>query len=572
MPQMWHTIRQLARRALIAVLIVTGAACGVAAVAFHRLIAFADRYLIGVALRQDGTMRIILVVAVPTIVAAGLAWISERFAPITPGANLARVRRAYAQDPDVLDRRSILFTFFLTPLSLGSGAPLGPETPTIVVTSGLSMWLARVLGLPKKVVRGMIPVGTAAGIAAIFRTPITGVVFAVEEILGTTSRGVLGGTIVAAVAAAVVQHLILGNERLLPASAAAWNHVSELAGFAIVGIAAGLLGGLVINAVKVLRPLLQHAIPTYVARATIGGACIGAMGLFVPQLFGVGYNTTSFLLRGGGTLRYSGIAFAAKTAGFVTAMSTGLLGGTFAPSLFIGASLGSTVGHAARLLTGMSIDPATYALVGMGAYFAAFLRCPMAAVLIVLELTNDYDLIVPVMLAVALATMISRKLAPLTLTEEQMVAEGYKERRSRDPLDALAVGEVMSSSVVAIRSDLSTSQIVDLVGEHRHRQYPVVSAAGALVGILPARAIVANLRSANATVTAGEMMEQPKVVAKTNEILHDVIGRMAVENTDRCPVVAADGSNRVVGFITPSDLVRARFAQTVDEREDITLL
>lgn len=571
---MLHTLRQLARRLLIATLIVTGAVCGVAAVGFHWLIAFADRLLIGFALRQDGLTRNVLVIAIPTVTAAILAFIVERFAPITPGANLARVRRAYAQEPEVLDRRSVLFTFFLTPLSLGSGVPLGPETPTVIVTSGLSMWIARALGLPKKVVRGMIPVGTAAGIAAIFRTPITGVVFAVEEILGTTSRGVLGGTIVAAVAAAVVQHLLLGTERLLPASAAAWNHVSELIGFGCIGILSGILGAGVIHAIKNLRPLLQRWIPSYPARATLGGASVGVMGLFVPQLLGVGYNTTSFLLRGGGSLRYSGAAFGAKTAGFVAAMSAGLLGGTFAPSLFIGASLGSTVGHLARMLTGMSIDPATYALVGMGAFFAAFLRCPMAAVLIVLELTNDYDLIVPVMMAVAISTTISTKLARLTLTEEQMIREGYRERRHiADPLGTLAAGDVMARNVTALRPEMTVRDIVDALGEQRHQQYPVVNAAGDLLGVLPARAIARNLRAENERMTAGEMMEAPRVVARANEILHDVIARMAVEKVDRCPVVAGDGTNVVVGFLSPADLVRARIAQQADsEREDISLI
>src|SRR5581483_5532290 len=207
-----------------------------------------------------GFARAALVILVPAIVAAILAVVVKNFAPITPGANLARVRRAYAQEPEVLDSRSVLFTFFLTPLSLGSGAPLGPETPTVVVTSGVCTGFARLLKLPKKVVRGMIPVGTAAGIAAIFRTPITGVVFAVEEVLGNTSRGVLGGTIIAAVAAAVVEHLLLGQQRLLPASAASWTHVSELLGFLVVGALSGMLGGSVIRSISTIRPWLQKRI------------------------------------------------------------------------------------------------------------------------------------------------------------------------------------------------------------------------------------------------------------------------------------------------------------------------
>lgn len=570
----WQTVRRLARRLLIATLIIAGVLCGIAAVVFHSMVDLAQRVLILPALRQHGILHIALVVLVPAVVAAILSVVVTRFAPITPGANLARVRRAYMQEPEVLDTRSVLFTFFLTPLSLGSGAPLGPETPTVVVTSGLSAALARVLKLPRKVVRGMIPVGTAAGIAAIFRTPITGVVFAVEEVLGRTSRGVLGGTIVAAVAAAVTEHLILGRQRLLPASVASWTHVSELIGFAVIGVLAGTMGGTAIQAISRIRPWLARRVPSMPLRAALGGMSIGIIGLFAPDMLSVGYGTTSILLRGGGTLYTATAAFGGKVLGFVLAMSSGLLGGTFAPSLFIGASLGSMIGHAARLVGDATIDPGAYALVGMGAFFGGFLRCPMAAVLIVLELTNDYDLILPLMLAVAISTAISSRLAPRTLTEDQMIREGYRERDvGADPIGSLPVSEVMSAAVQTFPAELALSRIVEMTFEQRHKQYPVVSGGDVLVGLLSAPAIIRGVREGKLQVTAGELMLPAKVVARADEILRDVIERMGIEGVDRCPVVAADGSRKIVGFLSPSDLIRARFRQQAAgaERADITL-
>jgi CIC family chloride channel protein len=575
MTQLWHYLRRLARRLLIATLIVAGALCGVVAVVFHYVVQLAQSLLIEPALRQHTFTRAALVIAVPAIVAAILAVIVKNFAPITPGANLARVRRAYLQEPEVLDSRSVFFTFILTPLSLGSGVPLGPETPTVVVTSGVCTGFARLLNLPRKVVRGMIPVGTAAGIAAIFRTPITGVVFAVEEILGTTSRGVLGGTIIAAVAAAVVEHLLLGSQRLLPASAAKWTHVSELLGFLAVGVAAGILGGSVIRIISFLRPWLQQRIPSIVLRSVLGGASAGLLGLMAPSILGVGYPTTSYFLRGGGTLPFASLAFGAKALGFVLAMSAGLLGGTFAPSLFIGAALGAAIGDGARMVLGPSIDPGAYALVGMGSYFGGYLRCPMAAVLIVLELTNDYDLILPLMLGIAVSTAISTRIARQTLTEQQMVAEGYRESREEaDPLGRLTVGEIMIGDVQTFPADTPIAHVVERTSERRHRLYPIVSTDGALVGLLAANAIIRTVREGKLDVTAGELMENARVVARTDEPLHDVVARMGMEKMDRCPVIAADGTKRVVGFLSPADLIRARFrVQEADsgESSDITL-
>src|SRR3954449_5668176 len=178
-------LRLLARRFLLVTLVVIGAICGVLAVAFHKFVEFAYAQLIGHALVRHGIQRIALIIITPAVVFAFIAWAIRRFAPRAVGANLARVRMAYNNDPKLLGPRSILATFIATPLSLGAGAPLGPEGPIVVVSSGTSMMLARWLKLPRKMIRDMIPIGVASGIAGIFNTPITGVVFALEEVLGS---------------------------------------------------------------------------------------------------------------------------------------------------------------------------------------------------------------------------------------------------------------------------------------------------------------------------------------------------------------------------------------------------
>src|SRR5204863_2504434 len=217
------------------------------------------------------------------------------------------------------------------------------------------------------------------------------------------------------------------------------------------------------------RPRMQRWIPSTVMRAALGGVCVGVIGLVSPSTLSVGYGYTSQFLRGGGSLEFASVAFGAKALGFTLVMAAGLLGGTFAPSLFIGASLGSAIGHGARMIAGPTIDPGAYSLVGMGAYFGGFLRCPMAAVLIVLELTNDYDLILPLMLAVAISTAISSRIAPQTLSEQQRIAEGYRERVERtDPLGSLTAGDVMSSAVLALPAAASIAQVVEMTGDRRH--------------------------------------------------------------------------------------------------------
>jgi chloride channel protein, CIC family len=555
-------LSRLSRRILLLIFIAAGLASGLAAVLFHRWIELSRELFLSRALTTHGPLRVVLLIAIPCLTAAGLGWIVQRFAPSTLGANLARVRRSYAEDVSHLDPKTLIATFVLTPLSLGSGAPLGPEGPTIVVTSGLSVWIAQKLGFPRKVLRGMVPVGTAAGIAAIFRTPITGVVFALEELFGTSSRSILGGTLIAAVAAAVVQQgLAPHNQRILPAAAASWSHVWELAGFALVGVCAGVVSGSVLRVGAQLRDRFRVRVPSVPLRFGIGGAAVGVIGIFTPSMLGVGYETTSLLVRGGGSLLFDAEAFGAKTLGFLIAASAGLLGGTFAPSLFIGASLGALVGHAAKLFAGPSIDSSAFALVGMGAYFAGTLRAPLAAVLIVLELTNDYALMIPLMLAVALSHAISHAIAPLSLEEDQLEHEGYhhEANAARDPLARLTVRELMGTGLRTFAPETTIAEVIDATREERHRFYPIVDADRRLLGLLSGDAVAHALRDGRLASLASELMEPPAVAARGDESVYDLFARMAAGGTDRCPVV--DDADRVIGFVSPADLIRARFRQ-----------
>lgn len=563
-------LREKARRFLLATIIVTGITCGITAVAFHDLVSLFTDLLIRNASLIEGPARIPLVILTPVIFAAILALLINRFAPGAGGANLARVRLAYHRDPDLLNLRTILATFFLTPLSLGSGAPLGPESPTVVVSSGLSIALAKFLHLPRRIVRGMIPVGTAAGIAAIFNTPIAAVVFALEEILGTAQRGVLGSAIVASVAAAVVQKLLLGGEPLLGAATETWSDERELIGFAVVGIISGLVSGWSIRLMKHGRALSAKAVPSWPLRAAIAGAIIGVIGLVVPSVFGVGYEPMNLWLSGGGSLQSTGLAFAGKTIAFIVAVSGGIIGGTFAPSLFAGTALGAAVGHAAVfVLPDANIQPGAYALVGMGAFFAGLLRNPIASVLIVIELTRDYDLILPLMLAVALSISISRRIARHNLVDHQMGEEGFTaEETDPDPSMRIPVGQIMSRPPRVMQRDVSILQAVRSVAGTRHHIYPVVDERGRLEGIVSREVLDQAARDGVLEAPVDELAEPSPYAPRESDALGVAMRGLARHGLQRCPVVSADGQRNVVGFLAPSDILTARLQVTSYDPDD----
>jgi len=415
-------------RTLFPLFLAAGLASGVAAIAFHTWLELARELLLARVLATEGWTRVALIVGVPAVTATILGLIVQHLVPCAHGANLARVRRAHAGDVECLSPETVLSTFILTPLSLGSGAPMGPEGPTIVVTSGVSVWVGKLFGVSREMLRGLVPVGTAAGIAAVFRTPVAGVVFVVEEMIGISNRVLLAGSLLAAVVAAVVQRtLASGGTGIVPHSEAMWSSATQMLGFAAVGVWAGLVSGMILFVAPKLRVRMRRWFPSIPLRFAIGGIAVGLLGLIAPSMLGVGYDTTYIFGGGGNGLLFDAEAMGAKVAGFVIAIGAGLLGGTFAPTLFIGAAVGAVIGDLGVAL-GMPLDVGAYALVGIGAYFAGVLRAPLAGVLIVVELSGAYGLIVPLMLGAALSTSISHRLAPMTLEEDQLAHEGFTAR------------------------------------------------------------------------------------------------------------------------------------------------
>ena len=483
------------------------------------------------------------------------------------------MRRAFVEDPaELLDARTLVGTYGANALSLGAGTPLGPEGPTVVLTSGFSAMAARWFGLPGRFVRGMVPVGTAAGIAAIFNAPITGVVFALEEIMGAASRGVLGGSLLAAVAAAVVERTFLGGDRLLPAAPAHWGDLRELLGFAVLGVLSGIAAGGIPRVVPILQAGLERATAragnaSFVARGALAGAAAGLLGIVAPESLGIGYSAVAEWLAGGGSGPQASLAFAAKLAGVCLALAAPLVGGVFAPALFLGASLGAAAGHLGQHLFPLAhVEPGAWALVGMGAFFAGFLRTPIASILIVFEVTGDYGLVLPQMLTVVLASVVARRISRETLVERALGPAAH--RHAAEPGDPLRHRRVRDAMTTALRAPLATQTALEaarVAAGTRHDQYPVVDEAGRLVGVLSARDLDAAVLAGKLEETAGSLARAAVLVLTPELTLAEAALRLAQAGVTRAPVVDSIENGLLVGFLSPSDLIQARLVAHEEE-------
>jgi CIC family chloride channel protein len=322
-----------------------------------------------------------------------------------------QTKAAFHLHEGIIPPRVPLGKFITGVLCIGSGHSLGREGPSVQLGAGVASTIGQWLRLPPARVKDLVPVGVAGALAAAFNTPIAAVLFALEEIIGDLNATLLGSTVVASVASVIVERSILGNEPLFHVPVYQLVHPAELTAYAVLGIAGGLISLIFCKALLGLRGLFLR-LPAWSVlwQPAIGGASIGALLLVVPEVKGVGYEYVGQALNGGLLFQTMMVLCAVKLMATVVSYASGNTGGIFAPTLFIGAMAGGAVGAMASRFAPVPIgDPGAYALVGMGTLFAGIIRAPMTSVFMIFEITQDYQILVPLMVANLLSFAISRR-------------------------------------------------------------------------------------------------------------------------------------------------------------------
>jgi len=399
------------RRRLLAVTIVAGGLCGLAAVAFHVSIGVLESLLIDHANAARGHAWIFWTIITPALggLVAGLG-LTYLF-PQSAGSGIPQVKVAYSLRSGLVPVKDAIGKFILCSIQIGSGASLGLEGPTVQICAGVSSLLARVARLSPKNSRRMASVGMAAGIAAAFNAPIAATTFTLEELIGDLDQTMLSGVIVAAALAAVVEHSILGSNPVFHINRAyTLTNASSLVWFALLGLLAAVVSVAFTDSLIFVRGEFKKlsALPPWVHPA-IGGlatGCISVAALALYHLNGIAgdpYKTlTLALTESTGLLPVTAMAVFCilKLAATVCSYSSGGAGGIFAPSLFMGGMLGGAVGYIDVAIFHHSADSiGAFAVVGMGAVFAGIIRAPITSILIVFEMTGGYGMVLPLMIA-----------------------------------------------------------------------------------------------------------------------------------------------------------------------------
>lgn len=504
-------------------------------------------------------------------------WLIERLAPEAAGSGIPQVKAVLANVPLALNLRVAIVKMVSVIIALGAGLNLGRQGPTVQVGAALAAQLSQWLPTSPEYRRQLIAAGAAAGLAAGFNAPIAGVLFVVEEFLQDFSGLTLGTAILASFIGAVVSRLLGGQGLSLnPAitDSAVNFSLQDVPFFLILGLLAGSLGALFSQGIFVslafYRRVLRLGLPWKIGLA---GLVSGLVIILLPDSFRDNTSLQEFVSMGQAGWLFTLLAFTVKFLLTLIAYGAGTPGGLFAPALLLGAALGHLVGVSAVMLElwvgipmgvpmGVS-SPTTYALAGMGAFFSAVTRGPITAIVIVFEITTDFNLVLPLMIGSVVAYLISDRVASGSIYTRLLAWNGIELEKytaaSGGPWAELTAADLMQRRVETLASSMTLDEAVQAFSRSHHRGFPVVD-EGKLVGIVTQTDLAdISRRPAQAeSVTLADIMTPQPVTVSPRDPLTHVLYLLNRFNLSRLPVTEA---HKLVGIITRADIIRAEADQ-----------
>jgi len=507
-------------------------------------------------------------VLLPVAGSAGMGYLLYRYFPNARGSGVPQTKAALFAREGFISLRTVLGKFFCTSATLASGIPLGREGPSVQVGGGIASVLGRFLGLSPEKVKALIPVGAAAAIAAAFNTPLAAVLFSLEEIMGDLHAPVLGSVVLASATSWVVLRLLLGNSPLFKVPQYQLVHPVEFAIYAVLGVAGGLVSVAFTRLLLGMREwFLRLPKKTVWFQPVAGGLLVGLVGWFVPQVLGVGYGYVGEALNGRMALNLMMLLVALKLITVTTSYSSGNAGGIFGPALFIGAMLGGSVGTVAhRLLPAYTATPGAYALVGMGAVFAGIVRAPMTSVVMIFEMTQDYAVIVPLMIANLVSLFLSSRLQREPIYEALAVQDGIHLPTSamQQRRGVRRVARVMRPASAVLAAEITVAEALQQVRASAWRTLLLVDRRDdpqggdgrlGVIGVVSLSELEAEARESSSRKLSEMVAGRDFPHVHSDQGLDLALERMGANHLEVLPVVSRADVHRLEGMVTLRDVL-----------------
>ena len=488
--------------------------------------------------------------------------INRRGGPGISGGGVTETMSALSLRSGYLPTSTIAPKLAATAATLGLGGSGGREGPSVQLGATIGSSLARYTRFGDDQIRSLVAAGAGAGIGASFNAPIAGMLFAVEVLLGNFAIRHLNAVVVASVAAAVTTRSLVGEESILSAPPHVVGHPTELLLYGVLGVVAFLTSLLFLRMIRVAearRPL--GGLPAW-SRPLAAGVIIGAIGFFEPDVLGTGQEFVASILRLGSETNELWWVLGAVALIKMITYSLTLYGdgsaGEFMPSLFIGAVTGGALALMVAPFWAFSdLNPGAFAVVGMAATFAAMARAPLTSILIVFEITGDYGLVLPLMLAASLATFLIDRIHPESVYTLPLKLHGIHlpRREDVDLLDTVDVGDVMSIGSTVLSPSMTTRHALEVLDEERHHGLPVLE-GGNLVGILTLTDIRISGGPSD-VVFVGQAMTSPPITVTPTMPVSAALAKMTSLEVGRMPVVSDDDPSHIEGMFRRESIVDA---------------
>jgi len=561
---------------LLVMAVVVGAGVGLAAVAFRWLVTMATVVFTGTVdysateghpanpwIPWLGGAFVIFAPAVGGLLYGPLV---NKFAPEARGHGVPEVMYAITKRGGRIPGKVAIVKSLASALTIGSGGSVGREGPIVQIGSALGSTLGRFVRIPESQLRTLVACGAAGAIAATFNAPIAGVFFALELLLRDFAARSFGVVVLASVTASIVGRSLLGDDPFLALPTFTIVNPSQFALFAVLGLLAGLTGVGFTKVLYLVEDVCNWAWrgPEWL-RPVVGGLLLGLLLFALPQMYGVGYPVLEKGVQGGYVFGFLVLLLVGKVLATSLTIGIGGSGGVFAPSLFIGAMLGAAFGQVAgAMFPVFAGQTGTFALVGMGAVFAGATRAPITAAIILFELTGEYSIILPLLLAIVIATGVSRVLSKDTIYTLKLRRRGVSVDGGPGGilLHSTLVREVMTDAPDAVSSRLTPAEGAQIMLESGRRALPVLHRGGEFLGIVTVAALSDTLGNDDdsGAITLSALIETPAVVGPDDTLDTVLDSVLAASESDGLPVI--DSNGMLQGWLSPDAVLRLVTART----------
>jgi len=464
--------------------------------------------------------------------------------------------------------RPIFTRGFAAALTIGSGGSAGQEGPIAMIGGAIGSQFGQAFKMSGDRLKVLVACGAAAGVAATFNAPIAGVFFAQEIVLlASFELASFTSIVIASGMATVVSRALLGNISELFAPQYVVQSFWEFGLYVLLGLLIGVFAAGFTDIHFRIKDRIA-AIPIHpLLKPAAGGLVVGLIGVAFPQVFGNGYEFVETVLLGGGdgqplTWYLLAALILAKAVATSITLGSGMPGGLFAPNLFIGAVSGGTFGHlAVKLFPTAGITPGAYALVGMGAFLAAATHAPMTAIFLLFEITDSYEVIIPIMLTCVIGTTTARHFKKGSLETFELTRAGIdlEAGKERNIMKSIKVGEVMVRDVEAIPENMTLGQFAQFIERTRHTNFPLVNGQGELTGIISVQDFMGVVFEHDLMdlVVVKELATTKVITAHADEDLDQAMRKIGYRNIEQLPVVDRMTHTRLLGIISRRDMVSA---------------